>query len=182
MAIPLEITMLDIEKTPLIEERIQKKVDKMSQYFDRIESCKVVVEEPQKHKHQGKLYNVRIEVIVPGKQLVANKHPNEDLYVAMRDSFLAMYRQLEGFSHKIRGDTKNHSDVMRGSIDRLFSDYGFIKTPEGIEYYFHESNVQSPSFDELKVGSLVSFLEVESGDTLQAGHISANGKFIEDVE
>ena len=182
MAIPLEITVLDIEKTAPIEERIQKKVEKMEQFFDRIECCKVVIEEPQKHKHQGKLYNVRLEVNVPGKQLIVNKHPNEDLYVAIRDSFQAMYRQLEGFSQKIRGETKSHFDLKRGSIDRLFNDYGFIKTPEGLEYYFHESNVQSPNFDELKIGSLVTFIELQSGDTLQAGHISANGKFREDVE
>ena len=182
MSIPLEITMLDIEKTAPIEERIQQKVEKMSQYYDRIESCKVVVEEPQKHKHQGKIYNVRIEVNVPGKQLIVNKHPNEDLYVAIRDSFLAMYRQVEDYSQKLRGETKTHFDMKRGSIDRLFADYGFIRTPEGAEYYFHESNVQSPAFDELKIGSLVSFIEVQSGDTLQAGHVSANGKFIEDVE
>lgn len=182
MSIPLEITMLDIEKTAPIEERIQQKVEKMSQFYDRIESCKVVVEEPQKHKHQGKLYNVRIEVNVPGKLLIVNKHPNEDLYVAIRDSFLAMYRQVEDYSQKIRGEKKNHFDMKRGSIDRLFTDYGFIRTPEGAEYYFHESNVQSPAFEELKIGSLVSFIEVQSGDTMQAGHVSANGKFIEDVE
>lgn len=182
MSIPLEITMLDIEKTAPIEERIQKKAEKMATFYDRIESCKVVVEEPQKHKHQGKLFNVRIEVNVPGKQLIVNKHPNEDLYVAIRDSFQAMYRQLEDYSQMIRGDRKTHDNVKRGSIDRLFTDYGFIRTPDGLEYYFHESNVQSPSFEELKIGSLVSFIELQSGDTLQAGHISANGKFIEDVE
>jgi len=182
MSIPLEITARDIEMTASIEERIRMKADKLSQYFHRIESCKVVIEIPPKHKHQGKLYNVRIEILVPGKQLHVSKQPDEDLYVAIRDAFQAMYRQLESYSQKIRGETKNHLDMKRGSIDRLFLDYGFIRTPEGNEYYFHQSNVQNPSFDELKIGSLVSFIEVQSGDTLQAAHVSGNGKLIEDVE
>lgn len=181
MSIPLEITVRDIEKTPSIEERIRTKADKMSQYYDRIESCKVTVEMPQKNQHQGKIYNVHIEVNVPGKQLVANKHPNEDLYIAIRDSFQAMYRIIENFSQKQRGEVKTHFDMKHGSIDRLFTDYGFIRTPEGMEYYFHESNLQAPSFDVLEVGSMVSFIEVQAGDSLQAGHVSGNGKLSEDT-
>lgn len=182
MAIPLEITVRDIEMTAPIEERIRMKAAKLSQYFGRIESCKVVVEMPPKHQHHGKLFNVRIEVLVPGKVLNVSKQPDEDLYVAIRDAFQAMYRQLEDYTQKMRGEVKSHPHVRRGSIDRLFVDYGFIKTPEGNEYYFHESNVQNPAFEELKLGSLVSFIEVQSGDTLQAAHVSANGKFIEDVK
>lgn len=182
MSIPLEITIRDIEKSEAIEQRINDKAEKMSQYYDRIESGKVIVELSQNHQHQGKLYNVTIEINVPGKQLVVNKQPNEDLYVSIRDSFQAMYRMIESYAQKQRGAKKTHNDMKSGSIDRLFSDYGFIKTPEGLEYYFHESNVQHPSFDDLKIGSLVYFIEVQAGDTLQAAHVSGNGKVIEDIE
>ncbi len=182
MSIPLEITIRDIDKTEAIEQRINDKAEKMSQYYDRIESGKVVVELAQNHQHTGKLYNVTIEINVPGKQLVVNKQPNEDLYVAIRDSFQAMYRMIESYAQKQRGERKSHSDLKSGSIDRIFTDYGFIKTPEGLEYYFHESNVQHPAFEELKIGSLVSFIEVQAGDTLQAAHVSGNGKLIEDIE
>ncbi len=182
MSIPLEITIRDIEKTEAIEKRINDKAEKMSQYYDRIESGKIVVELYQNHQHQGKLYNVTIEIIVPGKQLVVNKQPNEDLYVAIRDSFQAMYRMIESYAQKMRGDKKSHSDLKSGSVERLFTDYGFIKTPEGLEYYFHESNVQHAAFDKLKIGSLVSFIEVQAGDTLQAAHVSGNGKLVEDFE
>lgn len=182
MSIPLEITIRDIEKTEAIEKRINDKAEKMSQYYDRIESGKIVVELYQNHQHQGKLYNVTIEIIVPGKQLVVNKQPNEDLYVAIRDSFQAMYRMIESYAQKMRGDKKSHSDLKSGSVERLFTDYGFIKTSEGLEYYFHESNVQHAAFDKLKIGSLVSFIEVQAGDTLQAAHVSGNGKLVEDFE
>lgn len=182
MSIPLEITLRDIEKTDAIEQRINDKANKMAQYYDRIESGKIVVELSQNNQHQGKLYNVTIEVNVPGKQLVVNKQPNEDLYVAIRDSFQAMYRIIESYAQKQRGERKSHNDTKNGLIDRLFGDYGFIKTPEGLEYYFHETNVQHPPFHELKAGEVVSFIEVQAGDTLQAGHVSGNGKFAEDIE
>ncbi len=182
MTMPLEITAREIETTPAIEEKIRMKADKLTQYYDRIESCQVVIETPTKHKHHGNLYNVRIEVNVPGKVLNVSKQPDEDLYVAIRDAFQAMYRQLETYSQKLRGEVKTHFEMKNGSIDRLFSDYGFIRTPEGNEYYFHESNLQNPPFNELAIGSLVSFIEVQSGETLQAAHVSANGKSVEDLE
>lgn len=182
MKIPFEITVRDIEMTPAIEDRIHQKVEKLSQYYPRIEICKIVVESAQKKKHQGNLYNVNIEINVPGKLLTVNKQPDEDLYVAIRDAFQAMYRQLETYAQKQRGEIKNHMEMKRGYVDRLFTDYGFIKSHDGNEYYFHESHVQSPAFDELKIGAMVSFIEVEAGDTLQATHVSSNGKFIEEVE
>lgn len=176
MALALDITVRDIETSPAIETRIREKADKLTQYFERIESCKVVVEQEQKKAHQGKLYLVRLDVTVPGKHLVVNRQPSTDLYVAIRDSFQAMYRQLEDYAGKIRGDVKSHLKSLEGEIKGLFADYGFIETPDGSKYYFHESNVMQPPFSELMVGQMVHFIEVTAGDTLQAGHIKGNGK------
>jgi ribosomal subunit interface protein len=170
---PLEIAVRDIENTTAIENRIRKKVEKLARFNDRIIHCRVVVEEVQKHKHQGKLFKVSIEVDVPRKTIVANKHVNEDLYVAIRDAFAAITRQLEEFTRIKRGKTKNHPVPFTGEIVRIFSDYGFIETPDGREFYFHESFVNQPSFNELTVGTKVQFLEKTGGDGLQAHQVTA---------
>jgi len=69
----------------------------------------VVVEMPQRHKHQGKLHSVRIDLTVPGAELVANHTQHEDVYVAIRDAFDAMSRQLEDYARKQRGEVKTHA-------------------------------------------------------------------------
>lgn len=170
--LPLEITIRDIEHTDAIDTKIRQKAEKLGHIYDRITYCRVVVDAPQKHQHQGKLFQVNIEVDVPGKLLIVNNnsHRNEDLYVAIRDSFNAMKRQLEDYAQMLRGDKKNHSPQRTGRIVRLFPDYGFIETPDGNEYYFHETNVHT-NFNELCVGSTVRFTEFTGGDSLQANHV-----------
>jgi ribosomal subunit interface protein len=174
--LPLEITFRDIEATDAIHQRIKIKAEKLHKLFDRITYCRVVVEEIQKNKHQGKEFQVNIELDVPGKVLIVNNqsHRNEDLYVAIRDSFSAMKRQLEDYAQKIRGDKKNHSKQLTGTIVRLFPDYGFIETADGNEYYFHEANVTQISFETLEIGHSVRFFENTAGDSLQAHLVTAN--------
>ncbi len=174
MKLPLEITIRDIENTQAIDAKIRNKAEKLQKFFNRITYCRVVVEETQKNQHQGKLFQVNIEVDVPGEVLIVNNnsHRNEDLYVAIRDSFNAMKRQLGDYVQKLRGNTKAHQPPLTGVIVRLFQDYGFIQTSEGNEYYFSESNLLGPEFSTLSIGKTVRFTENNAGDSLQAHQIT----------
>jgi len=87
---------------------IRGKVEKLEEFFKHITSCRVVVEVPHKHHHQGKQFNVRIDIGVPGSEIVVNRDHAEDIYVALRDAFDAAKRQLEDYARKIRGDVKTH--------------------------------------------------------------------------
>jgi ribosome-associated translation inhibitor RaiA len=71
----------------------------------------VVIEMPQRHKHQGKLHSVRIDLAVPGTELVANHAQDEDVYVALRDAFASITRQLEEYARKRRGEVKSHANA-----------------------------------------------------------------------
>jgi ribosomal subunit interface protein len=110
MQIPLQVTFRDMAQSEAIEARIREKAEKLSRYYDRIMGCRVVIEMPQRHKHQGKLHSVRIDLTVPGAELVANHAQDEDVYVAIRDAFGAITRQLEDFARRQRGEVKNHAD------------------------------------------------------------------------
>lgn len=109
MQIPLQVTFRDMEHSDAVETRIREKAEKLQRYYDRIMGCRVVVEMPQRHKHQGKLHSVRIDLTVPGAELVANHTQHEDVYVAIRDAFDAMSRQLEDYARKQRGEVKTHA-------------------------------------------------------------------------
>lgn len=109
MKIPLQVTFRDMPPSEAVEIRIRTKADKLGQFYDRIVNCRVVIEMPQRHKHQGKLHSVRIELSVPGAELVANHAQDEDVYVALRDAFAAITRQLEDYVRRQRGEIKTHA-------------------------------------------------------------------------
>lgn len=114
MQIPLQITIRDIEHSEALEARIRSKAAKLDEFFSHIISCRVVVELPHKHHHQGKQFNVRIDIGVPGSEIVVNRDHAEDVYVALRDAFDAAKRQLEDYARKVRGDVKTHARMNGG--------------------------------------------------------------------
>lgn len=120
--IPVQITIRDLPGSQALEENIHKKAEKLTQFYQQILSCRVVIESPQKHKHQGKLYSVRLELDVPGKELVVDNNENEDVYIGVRDAFNALKRQLSDYAHKRRGDVKNHPNSIQEKSDTTLHD------------------------------------------------------------
>ena len=108
MQIPLQVTIRDIDHSDMLEAHIREKAKKLDEFFEHIMSCHVVVEVPHKHHHQGKQFNVRIDITVPGSEIVVNRDQHEDVYVALRDAFDAAKRKLEDYARKVRGDIKTH--------------------------------------------------------------------------
>lgn len=113
MQVPLQITIRGIEHSEALETHIRDKVGKLEEFFDHITSCRVVVELPHKHHQQGKQFNVRLDIGVPGSEIVVNRDHAEDVYIALRDAFAAAKRQLEDYARKIRGDVKTHQPRVR---------------------------------------------------------------------
>jgi ribosomal subunit interface protein len=122
MKIPVQITIRDFEHTEALEKHIREKAQKLDEFFGHIMSCRVVVEMPHKHHNQGKQFNIRLDIGVPGKEIVVNRDKSEDVYIALRDAFDAAKRQLEDYVRKIRGDIKNHEIKKRIERDNLFSE------------------------------------------------------------
>jgi len=173
MELPLQVTSRDFELTEVYKDEISEKAAKLDQFYDRVIRCRVVVETPHRHHHEGKLYNVRIDITVPGSELVIKREPDEDLNVAIRNSFDAAYRRLEEFSKKQRGDVKHHEESARAVVSKVFADkgFGFLTTPDGREIYFHKNSVINNGFKKLKVGAEVRFVEEEGEKGPQASTV-----------
>jgi ribosomal subunit interface protein len=161
MELGLQITARDIEITDAIRADITKKAEKLDKYYDRIMRCRVVLESPKRHQHEGKLYNVHIYITVPGGELMVKRDQDKDLYVAIRDAFQAARRKLEDFARQQRLDVKHHEEPPQAQITSLFSEkgYGFLTRPDGFEVYFHENSVVNKDFNRLKIGMKVRFAE-----------------------
>ena len=106
MQTPVQITARDMERSAAPDEHIHAKVAKLEHYFSPITSCRIVVEAPHKHSHQGRQYVVRLDITVPGREIVVNHEHGEDVYVALRDAFEAAQRQLEDYARIRRGETR----------------------------------------------------------------------------
>jgi len=165
MKIPLQITSRNFELSDAIEEAIRAKAEKLDQFYDQISRCKVTVEVPHRHRHKGILYDVRIDITVPGGEIVVKREPHEDVYVSIRDTFDAARRQLKTRAEVRRGAVKFHEETPRGRVSAIFPEkgYGFLSTWDGREIYFHRNSVLGDKFDGLKVGTEVHFVE-EHGD------------------
>lgn len=176
MKIPLQITLRDIPSSDAVEAAIREKADKLDQFYPHLMSCRVTVEIPGKHKHQGKEFNVRIDITVPGSEIVVNRTHHEDIYVSLRDAFDAAKRQLEDYGRKQRGDIKAHEPAFQGRIARLFDEegYGFIQTAEGQELYFSRDSLVNIDFDRLEPGLEVHFIEEPAAEGMQAKRISVS--------
>ena len=95
MQMPLQITVRDMAHSEALDARIREKAAKLSEFHSNITSCRVTVEESRKHHRQGRHFQVSFDVCVPGRELLANMAHDEDVYVALRDAFDAIKRQLD---------------------------------------------------------------------------------------
>ena len=101
MQIPLQITLRNIPKSEAVEAAIRRRAEKLDRYHRNIVSCRVVVEIPSRHKQQGKEFVVRLDIKVPGSEIVVTHDHHEDLYAALQEAFHAAQRRLEAHARPI---------------------------------------------------------------------------------
>lgn len=178
----LQITFKEVPSSTAVETCIREHAAELEQYHDAIGRCRVVVERPHRNQRQGNLYAVRIDLTIPGHELVvgrepAQHHAHEDVYVAIRDAFAAAKRQLQDHVGRDRRQPKHHEAAAEGRVARLFRDagYGFIETPDGREVYFHRNSVADDRFDTLSAGVRVRFTEEPGEKGPQATVVHPHG-------
>jgi cold shock CspA family protein/ribosome-associated translation inhibitor RaiA len=149
MKIPLQVTFRNMPRSQAIEDNIRERASKLDSFCDRIMSCRVVVEAPHRQHRKGKAYEVRIDLTLPGGELVINRSPKRlkaaksssaeqpeiklmeshepskhgahaDVYVAIRDAFNAAGRKLQDYARRQSGAVKLHAGLPRARVARLF--------------------------------------------------------------
>lgn len=183
MQLPLELTFRDMDHSDAMEAKIRERAEKLDRFHDHIMSCRVMVEAPHKHNHKGKIYHVSLDVTVPGTELVVNRdpkdnHAHEDAYVAIRDAFDAMERQLEAHANKKRGEVKTHEEEGYARVGNLSPerDFGMLQSFDGRVIYFHRNSLKNGDFDNLKEGDEVRFLEEMGEEGPQAVMVRVIGE------
>lgn len=103
MKLPVHIQFHGLEPSDALEASARKHVHKLESLAPDLMACRVAIDLEQKHQHQGRPYSVRIDLTLPGRELVVNRVQHEDVYVALRDAFDSARRQLEEVAGRQRG-------------------------------------------------------------------------------
>ena len=180
---PLQITFRDIPRSEALEADIREKAAKLDQFYEKVMACRVMVEAPHSHHHKGNLYHIRIDLTVPGGEIVVKRgpqehHAHEDPYVAVRDAFNAAQRQLQDYARKQRGKVKSHATQPYGIISEItpMQDFGRILGSDGKDIFFHRNSVVDGDFDSLEVGDEVRHAEEPGEEGAQASTEHIVGK------
>lgn len=180
MQIPVEISYRDIEKSDAVEARVRDWVDKLERVYDRITRCEITIGQPHHRHRKGNPFSITIRLTVPGGEVVSSHDPgpdgaHEDVYVALRDAFLACRRQLEDHVRKLRRDVKVHAgeDRAHGRVTYLDvqKEWGWIEPDDGRRIYFHRNSVLDNKIEELAVGDDVRFVEEAGNEGPQASTV-----------
>jgi ribosomal subunit interface protein len=163
MTLPLQITFRNLDRSAALERWVESKAARLERFFPEIMSCRVVVEAPHRRRRTGTIFHVRVDLGVPGGELVAARdprlhHAHEDVYVAVRDTFRAARRVLMDYARVRRQKVKRHPERKPGRVTKLFRRNGFLEARDGREIYFRAESVLG-GFGRLNVGTLVRFVE-----------------------
>lgn len=203
MQIPPQITQRNMNHSEALQRLIRDEVDRLERFYDRITTCRVAVEYPHRHHRRGQAAHVRIDIVVPGEELVITHEPSlhkdlraleverrikswetlpeyeyRDAYLAVRNAFHKARRVLEDYARRLRGEVKGSVEPPKARVVKLDENrgFGFLETSDGREIYFHRDSVLNGHFARLSIGSLVSFAEEEGEKGPQASTVRLSSK------
>jgi ribosome-associated translation inhibitor RaiA len=80
------------------------------------------VDRPHHHHHQGNPFTVKLDITLPGSEIVVNRDHAEDVYVALRDAFEAARRQLIEHAERGQGTNRPRRPRRGAKVAQVLSD------------------------------------------------------------
>jgi cold shock CspA family protein len=195
------LTFRNVRSPEPAQKWVLDEIAKLTTFYPRIMACRVAVESSHRHHKLGSHYNIRIDLTVPGGEIVIKHEPSlrtrarqigetkfakhlelktthKNLRQAIDDAFKAAGRRLQDFVRRQRGSVKSHEPLPTARVSRLFpkKGYGFITTEGGREIYFHKNAVLNRAFTKLRTGAKVRFAEEQGEKGLQASTVRVMGR------
>lgn len=135
MTLPLQITFRNIKHSAEIEGWIRTEAEKLETFYHRIIACRVAIEVPHRHHRKAKPLHVRIDLTLPGKEIVVKREPvalrrtlpkraeavatgakpaplHSDMELAIHEAFKSAGRRVQDFARRQRGEVKNHKEIL----------------------------------------------------------------------
>jgi cold shock CspA family protein/ribosome-associated translation inhibitor RaiA len=184
MQTPIEMEFQEMAASPAVQELVADHVKKLEQRYGRITACRVVVKGPGNRHQTGGLYDVHIRLALPdGREVNIGRTPtaderHSDLPFAVNDAFKRARRRLQDNARRMEGMVKSHEGQPIGTVARLdpAGEFGFLRSNDGREVYFHRNSLLDGKFSELTVGSRVVFADEIGEKGPQATTVKLLGK------
>jgi ribosomal subunit interface protein len=109
MQLPLQIAARGVALGEETETLIRQHAEKLERYYDRIMGVRVMVEVPQRQMGEPIMHNVRIDMTVPGGEVVVKRQEHPELHTAIQRAFEAARRRLQDYARRQRQHVKEHS-------------------------------------------------------------------------
>lgn len=135
----LQVTFRNMRSSPKVEEWVREEAKKLETFYSQITGCHVTLEIPHHHHVNGSPYHVRVDLTLPGGEVVVKRQaslrdrvrvrgasgiskkleldgPHKSLRMAIDDAFRAAARRLQDYGRRQRGDVKSHQPRSRTRI------------------------------------------------------------------
>ena len=99
---PLQITFHNLPHSEALETDVRTRMARLEELYDRMTGARVVIDSPHRTQAKGKTYAVRIEIALPGRELIVTREPIADLQGALSGAFETARRRLKGFAERHR--------------------------------------------------------------------------------
>jgi cold shock CspA family protein/ribosome-associated translation inhibitor RaiA len=184
METPAKIDFQGMEPVEALRSAIVKHISGLEQRFGRATACRVVLKAPGEHHRTGGLYEVNIRLALPdGREVEVARTPkaderHADVNFALNDAFKRARRQLQDRVRRLHGQVKQHAAQPIGTVAKLDAPggFGFLRSADGREVYFHRNSVLNGGFAKLGIGTRVTYSEESGEKGAQASTIRLLGK------
>ena len=128
---PVHVEFRNLRFTDWIDADIRKRAAKLDTYCRDIMSLRVTVEVPHRHRLHGNRFQMRLDLSVPGEEIVVSHAPRwraterrleartaakgaeidpmrKDVRVVLREVFDRARRELQDYARRRRGAVKTH--------------------------------------------------------------------------
>jgi hypothetical protein len=135
MMLPLQVTFRNMKHSTRVESWIRTEAEKLETFYNRIIGCRVAIEVPHRHHRKGKALHIRIDLTLPGKEIVVKREPvaihrlpvngeaavsshfqagspHGDLQLVIHDAFKAAGRRVQDFARRQRRQVKKHQAIL----------------------------------------------------------------------
>ncbi len=107
---PFELVFRNMESSPALEASVRGQVKKLEKIYQHIIGCSVTIELQNHTHHTGDIPDVRIDIQVPGRDLVVNHRHSRgsDALTSIHHAFEAAAFQLREYKARKKGHIKQH--------------------------------------------------------------------------
>lgn len=171
---PLDIAFHNAPHSDAAEAEIRARVARIEQRFPQVVACRVSVEALHNQHRTGNAWEVHVVLSVNGRDLAVSKEPHHakekgartDLGAVIREAFRAAEKRLDAFRGQMSQQAATPGSFeLTGQITQIEpgADHGYLLNAAGTQVYFHHDSVTNGSFETLREGDPVHYVE-EAGD------------------